>query len=81
MTEAEAVQECERLRHEGTPATSEWKEAVLVNIDTNAWYLVQTNGMEWRDSDLFVMRGIAVALHLKPERVRGRPVRIARINL
>jgi hypothetical protein len=62
-------------------ATSEWMEPTLVNIREDAWYLVQTNGGEWRDADLFVMRGIAVALRLKPEIVRGRPKRIARINL
>jgi hypothetical protein len=62
-------------------ATTEWMEPLLVNIDVDAWYLVQTNGMEWRDHDLFVWRGIQVALKLKPEFVRGRPIRIARINL
>ncbi len=62
------------------PATSDWMEPVLVNIREDDWYLVQTNGMEWRDHDLFVWRGVQVALKLKPEIVRGRPVRIARIN-
>ena len=62
-------------------ATTDWMEATLVNIRDDAWYLVQTNGGEWRDTDLFVMKGIAVALRLKPEIVRGRPRRIARINL
>lgn len=62
-------------------ATGEWTEATLCNIHDDAWYLVQTNGMEWRDSDLFVMKGIAVALRLNPNIVRGRPLRIARINL
>ena len=61
------------------PAASDWIEATLVNIRDHDWYLVQTNGMEWRDHDLFVMKGIAVALRLKPEIVRGRPIRIARI--
>lgn len=62
-------------------ATTDWMEATLVNIRDDAWYLVQTNGMEWRDHDLHVMKGIAVALRLKPEIIRGRPKRIARINL
>ncbi len=62
-------------------ATTDWMDAALVNIRDDAWYLVQTNGGEWRDVDLFVMKGIAVAMRLKPEIVRGRPKRIARINL
>src|SRR5262245_23295776 len=62
-------------------AATEWMEPTLVNVDVDAWYLVQTNGMEWRDHDLFVIRGRFLALKLKPEIVRGRPMRIARINL
>lgn len=62
-------------------ATSEWMEPTLMNLRENDWYLVQTNGMEWRDADLFVWKGIAVMMRLKPEIVRGRPIRIARINL
>lgn len=61
-------------------ATAKWTEPTLVNIDDHAWYLVQTNGMEWRDHDLFVWRGIAVAMKLDPKVVRGRPIRIARID-
>lgn len=62
-------------------ATGKWFEPTLANIDDDAQYLVQTNGMEWLDHDLFVMRGIAVAMKLRPEIVRGRPTRIAKINL
>mgnify|MGYP001583607915 CR=1 FL=1 len=29
-------------------ATTDWMEATLVNIRDDAWYLVQTNGGEWR---------------------------------
>jgi hypothetical protein len=63
------------------PATSEWMEPWLANIREDDWYLVQTNGMEWRDHDLFVWRGLMVAMKLHPDIVRGRPMRIARINL
>ena len=63
------------------PATTEWFEPTLGNINDDAWYLVQTNGMEWRDHDLHVWRGIMVAIKLRPDYVRGRPVRIAHINL
>lgn len=62
------------------PATSEWFEPTLGNINDDAFYLVETNGMEWRDHDLFVWRGFAVALKLNPNIVRGRPVRVAEIN-
>lgn len=62
-------------------AATEWFEPTLGNINDDAWYLVQTNGMEWRDHDLFVWRGIMVAMKLRPDYVRGRPIRIARINL
>ena len=60
-------------------ATTEWMEPTLVDIVEDDWYLVQTNGMEWRDHDLFVWKGVAVSMRLKPEMVRGRPIRIARI--
>lgn len=61
-------------------AATKWLEPTLVNVDEDAWYLVQTNGMEWRDPDLFVWRGRMVALKLAPEIVRGRPIRIARVD-
>jgi hypothetical protein len=63
-----------------TPAATEWFEPTLANINDDAWYLVKTNGMEWRDHDLFVWRGIMVAIKLRPDYVRGRPILIARIN-
>ena len=61
-------------------AASCWMDATLQNIRDDRWYLVQTNGMEWRDHDLMVMKGIAVSLRLKPEITRGRPTRVALIN-
>lgn len=65
---------------DGTCAATTWMEPLQVNIDEGAFYLVQTNGMEWRDHDLFVWRGIMVAKHLAPNIVRGRPIRIARVD-
>lgn len=63
----------------GEEASTKWLEPVLVNVDEKAWYLVQTNGMEWRDCDLFVWRGYMVAMKLDPQIIRGRPIRIAKV--
>ena len=63
------------------PASSEWFEPLLNNIDDHAWYLVQTNGGEWRDHDVFVWTGYQVAAKLRPGYVRGRPTRVAKIEL
>lgn len=54
-----------------------WEKAELVNVDLDAYYLVQTNGAEWRDFDLRVMSGHIVAEHLSY--VRGIPMWICKI--
>ena len=56
-----------------------WEKAQLCNIDVGAYYVVQTNGGEWRDFDLFVLRGALVAHRMNPDYVRGRPVWICKI--
>lgn len=56
-----------------------WEKAELINIDVGSYYLVQTNGAEWRDFDLAVMKGYLIAKHLDPDYVRGRPVWICKI--
>lgn len=56
-----------------------WEKAEHVNIDDEAYYVVQTNGGEWRDFDLFVLRGALVNYRLNPDYVRGRPVWICKI--
>ena len=68
-------------RGSGVAATTEWLPPTLWNIDQDAWYLVQTNDMEWSNHDLYVMPGRMVALKLKPEIVRGRPIRIAKVDM
>jgi hypothetical protein len=56
-----------------------WEKAEYDSLDLQAYYLVQTNGKEWRDWDLFVLRGYLIAKQLAPEHVRGRPVWICKI--
>lgn len=63
------------------PAAQNWETPLINNIDEKAWYLMQTNGMEWRDHDLFLTRGIQVLYLLRDEIKRGRPVRIAKVLL
>jgi hypothetical protein len=62
------------------PAASEWIDPMIDGVVEDAWYLVQTNGMEWRDHDLFIWPGLMVAMKLRPDYVRGRPILVARIN-
>lgn len=56
-----------------------WERAETAAIDEMAFYLVQDNGMEWRDHDLHVMKGYLVRARLEPQIVRGRPVWVAKI--
>lgn len=58
-----------------------WIKAELSNVDVDAYYLVKTNGEEWRDFDLCILRGYLVARKLDPDYVRGRPVWIAKITI
>ncbi len=58
-----------------------WEKAEEVKIQKHAYYLAKTNGSEWRDLDLYVMKGFMVEFKLRPENVRGRPVWVAKINL
>jgi hypothetical protein len=57
-----------------------WERADQATIDESAFYVVQTNGGEWRDFDLFILKGIMVAYRMNPSYVRGRPVWIAKIT-
>jgi hypothetical protein len=59
--------------------TMQWERAEEAQIDPRSFYVVQTNGGEWRDLDLYVLKGAIVQSHLKPEHVRGRPVWVAKI--
>lgn len=63
----------------GDEPTTRWEFAPEAKIDESAYYLVKTNGMEWRDADLRVMKGYEVARKLEPGYVRGRPVLVARV--
>lgn len=56
-----------------------WEPAETAAIEETAFYLVQDNGMEWRDHDLHVMKGYVVRGRLAPHIVRGRPEWIAKI--
>ena len=57
-----------------------WEPAETAAIEDTAFYLVQDNGMEWRDHDLHVMKGWLVRGRLGPDMVRGRPQWISKIN-
>lgn len=57
-----------------------WQKAEEVSIDELSWYIVKTNGAEWRDNDLFVWRGWQLKHNIRPEMVRGRPIWIAKIT-
>ncbi len=63
----------------GDEATTRWEFAPEAKIDESAYYLVKTNGGEWRDPDLRTMKGYEIARKLEPGYVRGRPVLIARV--
>lgn len=63
----------------GMDAATDWRDPMTEIIEPDIWYLVQTNGMEWRDHDLFVWVGRMVSAKLDPNYVRGRPIRVARI--
>jgi len=57
----------------------DWQKANEVEIDEDAYYVVQTNGAEWRDFDLMVMRGTLVKLRIEPHYIRGRPMWICKV--
>jgi len=59
-----------------------WEPADSVVIDEydGADWLVKTNGDEWRDVSLRVMRSWQLRHELRPEVVRGRPIWVARIK-
>lgn len=61
------------------PAATAWFEPTPQAIKEDAWYIVQTNGMEWRDHDLFIWKGIHLAMKLDPRFIRGRPILVAEI--
>lgn len=64
----------------GEEPTMQWEFAAEASaVDDAAHYLVKTNGGEWRDPDLRVMKGYEVRRKLEVGFVRGRPVLIARI--
>lgn len=63
----------------GTDAATDWRDPMHEIIEPDRWYIVQTNGMEWRDFDLMIMRGALVSQKLDPRYVRGRPIRIAKV--
>lgn len=63
----------------GDEPTTRWEFAPEAKIDEDAYYLVKTNGGEWRDPDLRTMKGYEIARKLEPGYIRGRPVLIARI--
>lgn len=59
--------------------TMTWERADEAVIDTDAYYVVQHNGHEWRDFDLAVLSGVMVKYRLMPPYVRGRPEWVAKI--
>ena len=63
----------------GDEATAQWQRPNAPNILEDVHYLVKTNGGEWRDPDLRVMKGYEVLQKIKPGYVRGRPILIAKI--
>jgi hypothetical protein len=63
-----------------TAGAMQWEDARSASIDEDAYYLVQTNGGEWRDFDLAVLNGRLVARRMGPNYVRGRPMWVAKID-
>lgn len=59
--------------------TMHWERADEAKIDTEAYYVVQHNGHEWRDFDLAVLSGVMVKYRLLPTYVRGRPEWVAKV--
>jgi hypothetical protein len=57
----------------------QWERAEEAQIDPSSYYVVQTNGGEWRDFDLSVWNGRIVQASMVPDYVRGRPVWVAKI--
>jgi hypothetical protein len=56
-----------------------FEDARSAAIDDSAYYIVQTNGAEWRDFDLAVLKGYMVRRRTENDYVRGRPVWVAKI--
>jgi len=56
-----------------------WERANNTDIDPASYYLVQSNGSEWRDFDLLILPGRVVLQRLHPQYVRGRPEWVAKI--
>ncbi len=61
-------------------AATAWAKPEDCAIDDLAYYLVKTNGGEWRDPDLRLMKGYEVRRKSEVSYIRGRPVLIARVN-
>lgn len=61
-------------------AATKWDHAEDVEIEDRKYYLVKTNGGEWRDVDLKLMPGVMLRHYLKPNIVRGRPIWVAEVN-
>ncbi len=58
-----------------------WIPARIEDIDDDAFYIVKTDGREWRDLDIFVMHGFMVRHDLNlNHHTRGRPVCVAKIT-
>ncbi len=57
-----------------------WIPARIEDIDDDAFYIVKTDSREWRDLDIFVMRGFMVRHDLNPDHARGRPICVAKIT-
>lgn len=61
-------------------AAAEWEAPHPLRVDDDDYYLVKTNGGEWRDPDLHLWRGYRVKACLVDTYVRGRPVLIAKVT-
>lgn len=57
-----------------------WEKAEGARLDPEAYYLVKTNGGEWLDHDLAIMRAKMIEFRLQPHYVRGRPEWVAKIT-
>ena len=57
----------------------EWQEAGAVIPERGCWYLVKTNGAEWRDHDLHLWPAPLFEHHMRPEIIRGRPIWVAKV--
>lgn len=57
-----------------------WIAAADAKPKIGEYYVVKTNGGEWRDCDLMIMPAPLLRNYMRPEIVRGRPLFVALVT-